>query len=272
VKKILLLTIGDALLAFSIMHFLIPAKLATGGVSGVASVIYFLTGWQVGILVFILNIPIFIAGWISYGKNFVMKSLYSTIMLSVFLVVFEFMPIFTYDLLLSSVYGGAIGGLGMGISFWAGGTTGGTDIIAKILNKKTPNISIGNYVLLIDAIIIAATCIVVGDLNAGLYSVIALFINTKVIDTILQGTNFAKMAMIVSDNTSEVISGIHNKLHRGATLLQGERTFSKKNAEVIFCTVANNQLLKLKKLVTSIDENAFIAITDAREVIGRWNR
>ncbi|MDR0930655.1 MAG: YitT family protein [Clostridiales bacterium] len=271
-KKILLLTLGDALLAFSIMHFLIPAKLATGGVSGLASVIYFVTGWQVGIMVFILNIPIFIAGWISYGKKFVVKSLYSTIMLSVFLTLFEFIPIIHYDALLSSVYGGAIGGLGMGISFLAGGTTGGTDIIAKILNKKTPNISIGNYVLLIDALIIAATCVAVSDLNAGLYSVIALFINAKVIDIVLQGTNFAKMAMIVTDKTEEIIANIHEKLQRGATKLQGKRTFSRRNTEVIFCTVGNNQVVKLKKLVTMIDENAFIAITDAREVVGRWNR
>ena len=269
IKKYALITLGAFLLAFGISEFLLQHILSIGGASGLATILFFLTRIPMSVLILLINIPIFIIGAISEGRSFLFKSIYGTLMLSFFLNLMRRISIGEYDLFLSSIYGGALAGIGIGIALVAGGTTGGTDILAKVFSRKFPNLSIGTVVLLIDAIIITLAVIVFGNLYIGLYSAIALFVCTKAIDYITQGVNFAKAVFIISDSHSRISSEIHRRMHRGVTAFFGSGTFENKEKTILLCTVNRLEVPRLKKLVKNIDEQAFVILADAREVYGK---
>ncbi len=278
------ITAGVILTALSINVFLVPYKIAPGGVSGAATVIYYLSGgkFPVGTTMLILNIPLFLLGIKYIGKRFIIKTLYATIMLSVIIDVSEsFTTNFLEshltrfqntanipDLLLYSLFGGFIMGAGLGMVFRSGATTGGTDLAARIVNHFIPNLTMGQLMLIIDGGVVVFAAIAFSSILLGLYAIVTLYVSSKVVDAILEGVNFAKVVLIISEKSEEIADRILTDLDRGVTALHGKGLYTRNEKEVLLCVIQRGQLPALKEIAKKIDEKAFIILTDIREVLG----
>jgi len=251
------------------MEFLVPNKLAVGGVSGISTIIHTLTGWQMGILVLVLNIPIFIIGTISEGRGFLYKSLLGTLCLSLFLELLGYLRTPNYDYFLSAVFGGALSGAGIGLALLGGGTTGGVDILGKVLNRKFPHISIGFFILFIDAIIVSSAMIIFRNLNIGLYSAVALFISINTVDFFTQGINFTKTVCIITDKAQEIYNEIHRQIRRGVTSWEAKGTYTNNDKTVLMCSLSKHEIPRLIKIINEADKRAFFITFDSREVYGK---
>ncbi len=263
-KKILLTVLGATLMGLSLNLFLIPAQISAGGVSGLSLSLNAIFGIPVSYLIFGLNIPLFIWGYRSFDKKFLALSFLGMAVLS---LSSEIIAI-TEDRILMAVFGGVISGLGMGIVFRAGGTTGGADIVVKILKNKYPSFSTGTLILIIDAFTIALAGVVFKDWNVILYSVLEIYIATHVIDITDEGINLAKLVLIISDNPAEISSAVSDKLSRGATILNGYSQYSGNDKNIVLCVVKKREITKLKNIVKDTDRNSFVIISDAKEVLG----
>lgn len=268
----LLITIGTLIMAFGIVFFLEPNTIAPGGVTGLAIVIQKITGIPMDVTNLVINIPLFMVGLMVLGKQFGFKTAYGTLLLSLFIRMFLIMTeqnmIVVGDILLSSIYGGVLLGIGIGMVFKAGGTTGGTDLAGAILNKYIPGISTPKLMMMIDLMIVTGAGIVNRRLETALYSVIALYILVKIADFIVEGLNYAKAFLIITNNPQKIGQEILTSLNRGVTLINGKGMYSGKDNDLVLCIVDRSQVAKLKELVKSIDHNAFIIVTTVHEVLG----
>lgn len=266
------LTIGTALMAFSLNFFLEPNAIAPGGVTGLAIVIYRATGIPIDITNLAINIPLFIMGILVLGKVFGIKTAYATISLSgfirLFLMIFGHGAMVTRDLLLATIYGGVIMGMGLGLVFLYGGTTGGTDLAGAILNKYFPSISTAKFMMILDLIIVVTAALVEKNIETGLYSIIGLFILVKTADFIVEGLGYAKAFYIISAKTDEIGKKILDEISRGVTVLEGRGMYTGTRRDVLLCVVDRAQVAKLKKLVYQEDNKAFIMISTIHEVLG----
>lgn len=263
------INIGLILLAVSLVIFLIPAKIASGGVSGLATIVFYKFHITPGITMLILNIPIFIAGIISFGKTYGIKTLYSMIALSIYTDLFGITVGFngiTDNILLASLYGGIIAGVGIGVVMYFGGSTGGTDIVAQILNKYS-KIPIGYSLMVVDAFVLCCAAAVFGA-EPALYAIIALFSTGKMIDMVLKGINHTKVAYIISDKYNEIREIILYDINRGGTSLNATGLFTQNNKKVIMTVIKNREIHELRENIKLIDPDAFVIITDAHEVLG----
>ncbi len=267
------IAVGTFLLAFSISVFFEPFNLVTGGVSGLGIIIKSLSaniiegGIPVGVTNAVLNVPLFLLALLIKGKGFGFKSLLSTVLLSVFLLLTSRISLPVNNMLLSTVYGGVIGGIGLGLVFSAYATTGGTDLAGALLQKLFPHVSVATLMLIIDWTIIFIGMLVFG-IEKSMYAIIAVFITARVIDTILDGLRVAKAAFIISDKPDEVAKNIMETTDRGATALYGKGMWSKNDKEVLLCVVSKREIVKLKEIVKLTDKKAFVIVTDVKEVLG----
>lgn len=268
--KYALVVLGSALFAAGFQFFLYPNSIIVGGVSGIAMIINFLTGLPVGIMTIVLNIPLFIIAWKHFGGKFIIGSLVG-MMLSSLLVdimaTLDYSP--TGDMLLACLIGGAIKGFGLGIIYYAGATTGGTDIIAKFVRLRFPYINFGTIVLLTDAVIIIAFAMIFDRVEAAMYAVIAMFVVSKVIDLVLYGIDNSSVCYIISENSEQLVKDITDKLHRGVTILSGEGAYSHRDKQVLLCVIKRTQIADIRKIIKNIDENAFFIVSDAKNVFGK---
>lgn len=256
-------------MALSINLFFLDLKIAPGGVSGLATVLYYLTGISVGNIVLMLNIPLFVIGIITFGKKFVLKTLFATLFMSLVLDFTENLPQLTDDMFLASIFGGAIMGLGLAIVFKGGATTGGTDIAAKVVNKYFPSFQISEQLFFIDAMVVLTAMIVFRDFDVGLYSIIAILVSAKVIDIVFEGVGYAKALFIISDNGDKIGEDIIQKVERGVTGLNGEGMYTKVNKKILLTVADRRQIPKIKDIAKNYDENSFIIVTDVREAMGK---
>ncbi|MCX7841730.1 MAG: YitT family protein [Clostridia bacterium] len=283
-KAYLWITAGSLITAASINVFMVPYKIAPGGVSGISTVIYYLSGGRVsvGIAMLALNIPLFIAGMRFIGRRFIVRTLFGTVLLSViidttepyarffvnqFFVKLEPAPS-APDLLLYSIFGGFLMGVGLGVVFRAGATTGGTDLASKIVHHFFPNLTIGQILLFIDSSVILFAAVSFSSFKLGLYAIVTLYISSKVIDAIIEGVNFAKAVFIISDRSTEIAERILKDLDRGVTALKGTGMYTGNRKQVLLCVLHLGQIPALKEIVKNVDEKAFIILTDIREVLG----
>ena len=280
----LLITVGSIITAISVNVFLSPYKIAPGGVTGIATVIYHLSGglFPIGATMLAMNIPLFILGIRIIGARFALRSLYGTIFLSLIIDILRpFATKFSEryllqldnlasdpDLLLYSIFGGVFMGLGLGLVFRAGATTGGTDLAAAILNHFIPAVTIGQSLLFIDTVVILLAAVFFQSFRLALYASVTLFISTKIIDIIIQGVNYAKSVLIISDKSEEIALKIMKELERGVTGLQGKGMYTRTEKQVLYCIVHRNQITQLKEIVREIDDKAFVILTEVREVLG----
>ena len=268
IKKIITTIIGTGIMGFALSIFLVPLKIAPGGVSGLATAVNHISGFSIGVLIVLINVPLFVLGLITFNKTFLAYSVLGTISLSVSTELFSKIPPIITDPLSGAVFGGAILGLGVGIVIRCGGTTGGTDILAVVLKKMFPTLSVGEFFIIIDGVVIGASGLIFGSFEVVLYSVFAVFVSSKVLDIILSGASFANMVYIISDNSKEIAYKILNDLKRGVTGLNSVSLYKGGSRYVLLCVLRKTEVPKLKKLVEETDESAFMIVSDAREVLG----
>lgn len=261
--------IGSALYAAGFQFFLYPNAIATGGVTGVAMIINYFSGFPVGVMTLIINVPLFIFSWKKFGLGFILASLAGTVLSSVMVDIFAMIPLeVTHEPLLGAIYGGIIKGLGLGIVYHTGATTGGVDIVAKFLRRKYQHINFSTFILGLDTAVIVAFAVLFRRYDSAMYAIICMFIASKVIDLVLYGAVNSKVCYIITDKSEEIKDGIVNALHRGVTFLHGEGAWSGQEKHVILCVIKQSQIVELKHLVGAVDDRAFVIVSDSREVFG----
>lgn len=263
-----IIAFGTALMALSLNIFLIPNKIVTGGASGIGTILYYKTGIKCGVWMLLINIPLFIAGFKALGKASMIKTAVATVLLSVFTDITSTLSLCSFDSVISSVYGGALMGGGIGIVFLTSSATGGSDLAVKQLSGRLPSISAGKLLLIIDSVIIISSAFVFKNYSATLYGFLSLYISGVVIDIITEGLNFAKAVYIISDYDHQIKSHITDELSRGVTIISATGGYTGIKRPIIFCVITKAQVVRLKSTVKKIDPDAFIIITDAKEVMG----
>lgn len=261
------LSIGVLIMAISLEYFLGPNTIAPGGVTGFAVVINKLISIPIYVTNLAINIPLFILGMKTLGKSTAIKTIYSTLLLSFFL---KFLPkaVLTQDMLLATIFGGVLMGIGLGIVFKFGGTTGGTDLAGSILNNKFPNLSTVTFMTIIDLFVVVFAGIVDKRVETSLYSIISMYVVMKVVDGILEGIGYLKGFIIITDKAQEVSERLMIELDRGVTSLKGKGMYTKSDKEVLLCVVNRAQFSKVKKIVKEVDPRAFVMVSEIYEVLG----
>lgn len=268
VRDYLGIALGAAITAVSLNMFLIPNKVAAGGVSGLATVLHYLLGWPVGLIMLAFNIPLFAIGVKILGARYGINTLFGAAMLSLAIDgMAPFTPVLTHDLLLSSVYGGVVGGIGMGMVFRFKGNTAGTALAAAILNKLF-GIRIGQALLAADFLVIVFAGIVFQSAELALYALISIFVTAQIIDLVQEGPSASKAFFILSSQPEQVAAAVIAEMDRGVTFLQGKGGYTGQEREMLLCVVDTSEVTQLKELIQQIDTKAFVIVTDAHEVLG----
>ncbi|WP_442854430.1 YitT family protein [Bacillus sp. FJAT-29937] len=265
-QEYLSILIGAAIIAITFNVFLLPNQVASGGVSGISTILAAVVGWEPAYVQWAFNIPLFIAGIVFLGKQFGVKTLAGTIFLPFVVFLTKGFEPWTNDPLLASLFGGIGVGLGLGIVFRGKASTGGTDLAAQIINKYT-GMTLGTCVAIIDGLIVL-TAAIVFDIERGLYALLALYVTSKTIDIVQMGMKRSKMTLIITENENEVREEILNKIDRGVTKLTAYGGYTDNERPVLMCVVDQTEFTKLKQLVKTIDPAAFVVVSDASEVLG----
>ena len=261
--------IGSALYAAGFQFFLYPNAIVTGGVTGIAMIINYFSGFPVGVMTLIINVPLFIFSWKKFGLSFILASLAGTVLSSVMVDLFAMIPLeVTHEPLLGAIYGGIIKGFGLGIVYHTGATTGGVDIVAKFLRRKYQHINFSTFILGLDVVVITAFAVFFRRYDSAMYAIICMFIASKVIDLVLYGAVNSKVCYIITDKSTEIKDALLNRLHRGVTYLHGQGAWSREEKDIILCVIKQSQIVELKHLIRALDEHAFVIVSDSREVFG----
>lgn len=271
IRNLLMIPFGCAIFALGFDLFLEPAGFNCGGVSGVAMLICYgvdVPWLTVGILSAVINLPLFLCGYQKIGKYFFFTSLYGMLCNSVFFDLFAYLPVPEVEPMLAVLFGGVMGGAGIGIVFLAQASTGGVDIAARLLKLKFQNFPIGKIILVFDLCTAVATGIVYGQISNTLYSAVALFLSSAVLDKVVYSVDYAKVALIISDRYEEISLAIDRQLDRGMTFLNGQGYYTKSDKKVLLSAVKREQLAQLKEVVHGVDPTAFVILLDARQVLG----
>ncbi|HWS30388.1 MAG TPA: YitT family protein [Clostridia bacterium] len=261
--------LGCLLMALGMVVFTIPNKLAPGGMSGLATAIGYVTNLPVGALSFSFNVPILLIAWRMFGLKNLVKTIAASVVFS-FLIDFlrPLMPVYTNNILLSSVLGGALIGSGVGVAFSRGITTGGTDMISMILRKPFPQIPAGTLLMIIDAVVILIAVIIFKDIEVALYSGVAIFVQGKVIDAIMQGLDFAKVIMIITVKPKEIIDALAEATERGVTEFEVRGGYTGEKKAMLMTVVRRSEVSTALRIVKQVDPVAFTILHNATEVRG----
>ena len=271
IRDYCMIVIGALIAGASYAYFFVPNNIAPGGVTGVATVLNYLIGKPaVGTLSFILNIPLFLIGYKTGGKRFVFRSFAAMMLLSLFIDILPGAPV-TGDGMLASIFGGILLGIGLGLVLRAGATTGGTDLAAQMVHNRFQFISVGTFLFGIDCMVILLAGVVF-DIQAALVALIALYISTKVIDTVIKGWNTEQQMMIISNKSDQIAQRIISDMDRGATFIEATGAYTGEKRGMIYCVVTRAQIMQVKSIVASIDPHAFVTVSDAHEVMGEGFR
>lgn len=277
-KGILAIILGAGIFSFGIYFLVIPFHFYEGGATGITLITYYLFKIPVSIMNLLINIPLFILAWKLLGKKSLYLSLLGTFSVSAWMAIFEAIPLshryhhfiftaFKGDILLACIASGVVLGLGLGIIFNAGGTTGGTDILARIFNKYT-SLSMGKLMLIVDAIVLITVVVVFQDVRTAMYTLFFILIDTLVIDLIGEGGFAGKGFLIVTSKPEEIAQKVSDDLGRGITFIRGMGFYSRKDLDIVYCVVSRNEMKQMKDIINQIDPFAFITISEAHEILG----
>lgn len=261
--------VGAFVMAIGISLFLLPNQLSSGGISGVATITYYLLNIPMGTMIILINVPLFIIAIYKIGKSFFIKSLIGTLSLSIFIDFLDKIKPLTEDRFLACIYGGIIIGLGTAIILKVNSSTGGTDLISYIAREYKPTISMSRAIILIDAVIVTLNVFFFKEIEIGLYSAIAIYLMGKMIDILFEGIYFTKLLLIISDKNEEIATQIGEKIKRGTTGIYGKGMYTKEKKLVLMCAAARGDVARVKMIARKIDPNCFIVITNSREVLGQ---
>lgn len=273
IKDYILVLIGTSLLALSTTMFLNQHNLVIGGVVGIAILVDGLSSANFGFHIplwltnIVLNIPLLIMGIRLIGKKFILRTIISTIFLSIALYFTEYIPVPTDNLLLSSIYGGIFAGIGIGLVAYGGGSTGGTDLLSRIIRHYRSDITHGNILFVIDLIIVVLGFYTFG-VEKGMYAIFAIYASTKIIDRIIEGFRIGRTLYIISNRCEEISEAILKEINRGTTYIKAKGGFNKKDRDMLMCVIRKRQILKVKRIISKIDKDAFVVVNDAVEVLG----
>ncbi|MDO4974446.1 MAG: YitT family protein [Eubacteriales bacterium] len=270
IVKYLLIVLGSVIYAIGFQYFMFPNNIVSGGVTGIAMILNHFTRWPVGMTVLVMNVPLFLVAWRHFGADYLIGSLVGTAISSVCVDLFASTGIVaTTDPMLGSIIGGVIKGAGLGMIYYVGASTGGIDIVAKMLRQKYQQINFGTIVLILDVVIVAAYAFVLDKYQSAMYSLIGMYVVSKVVDLALYGIDNSSLCYIVSEKSEElareIISG---HVHRGVTILEGEGAYSHQTKHVIMCVIKRTQIGEMRRLVKQVDERSFFIVTDAKNVFG----
>ena len=269
IKDIVADIVGSFIFAVGVNVFTTPNEIAPGGVTGIATVLHSITGMQMGTLTFLINIPLVILGLVVIGKRFTINTFRTLFILSSITNITEaFLPAYTENVLVASIFGGAALGIGIGIIFLRGSTTGGTDILGRVLLRYFQHIPLGKILLAIDFVIVAFAGFYYGTLDAALYALVSVYVTERAMDGVLYGFNETRIAYVVTDHPTEVAKRVMEETDRGVTYLHGEGGFQRDEKLVIMCAMPSRQFSKFKRTVLEVDHAAFIMVAPASNVIG----
>ena len=268
-KHFIMIIFGTMLMSLSINMFLLPNLLSTGGFSGIGTLFFYVFKIPVGTTVLILNIPLFIIAFIKYGKKFFINTIIGTFFLSLFINLFQNIMVATTSRFLACIYGGILSGIGATFVLNASSSTGGSDLLAQIIKLYKPNIKTSNIIVTLDAIIVTISTAVFKEIEIGLYSAIAIYVMGKVLDIYFEGIDFAKMMIIISPKYKEISNRINDEIKRGTTAIYGRGMYKQDEKKLILCVASRQEVGKIRKIISKVDKNAFLIITNAREVYGK---
>lgn len=267
--EIFLIAVGAFTMAIGTSLLLLPNKLSSGGFAGIATITYYLFNWSMGTVIVLLNIPFFIIAFIRIGKEFVIKSIIGTVMLSLFIDLLDKMQPLTNDRLLACIYGGILLGVGTSLILRASASTGGSDMVSYIIKSFKPGLSTSNLIVVFDFIVITLNVICFKQLEIGLYSAISIYLMGKVIDIIFEGIDFSKMMFIISDKYIEISNEIGNKISRGTTGIYSKGMYTNKEKTMLMCIASRGEVIKIRQIANRVDPKSFIVISNVREVYGK---
>lgn len=269
ISDFLKILVGAALFGLGFNLFLVPNELNAGGLTGLSMLIIHLTGWgSVGTITAIMNLPLFALAGLKIGKKFFLGSLVGMALSAVFLDLFALLPIPETEPLIGALYGGVICGCGLGIIFTSGASTGGSDIIVRLLKLRYQNVPIGSIAIAFDACVAILSGIVFRNIAVALYSGVAIFISGQVIDAVVYRFDYSKVVIVITKQHDTIAQVIQEGLDRGVTFLHGEGAYSRTETKVVLTVVKKQQLADLKRLVAETDPNAFVIVQEAHQVLG----
>lgn len=263
------LVLGCALMGFATGQFLLPNQLSTGGFSGIATILYYFLNIDMGLTTIILNIPFLLIAYTKIGKGFIIRAIVGTVLLSLFLSIFEKLGPLTTDRFLGCIYGAILMGLGTALILRAEASTGGSDLIMNIVKKYKPTIRSSTVIVMVDTIIVTLNVLFFKTIEIGLYSAIAIYIMGKIIDIFFEGINFSKMMFIVSDKYQEISEVISKEIGRGITAIYGKGMYTGSSKTILLCVTSRGEVAKIRKIIENIDPEVFLIISNAREVFGK---
>lgn len=268
------ITLASAVYAVGFNWCYVPNQIGFGGITGVGQIVNHLLPWApIGTVVILLNIPLFLLGWKLLGGHLLVSSLFamvvSSLMIDLLTALYTFQPM---EPLLACIFGGVLMGASLGVVFLQGATTGGTDLIARLLKLKLAWLPMGKLLMAIDLVVIVAVALAFGNVYSALYGVVALFLSSKVMDMVLYGLDTAKVAYIISQDSRTIAQKLTRDLDRGVTILQGRGAWSGQDKEVLMCAFKQRQIVAMKRMVKEVDPSAFLIVCDAHDVMGEGFR
>ncbi len=260
--------VGSFVMAISISFFLLPNELSSGGFSGIATIFYYKLKIPMGLTIASLNIPLFLMAGYKLGKKFFLKSLIGTMSLSGFIDLLDKYKVITNDKMLAAIYGGILTGVGTAVILKSHSSTGGSDLVTYIIKKYNTKIELGHVITIIDAAIVILNVVFLKKIEIGLYSAITIYLMGLMIDVVFEGIFFSKLLFIVSDKNEIIAKEIQTKINRGVTGIEGKGMFENKKKLILMCAVGRRDIANIKKLIMSLDRDAFVVVTNSREVLG----
>lgn len=267
----MIIALGACLYALSVVIFTAPNNIAPGGLTGVATLINYLFKLPIGTFIFLMNVPLLFISVKKLGKEYFVKTLAGTALVSVFIDILTlFIPPYRGNMLLACIFGGIFNGSGIALIFSRGGSSGGTDIVASLINKYRPQFSIGHLIMFSDALIVTISAFVYNSIEAGLYAVISIFVSSRLIDRIIYGASRdnGKLMFIITEKHDVILSTLLSKVSRGITVLNAYGAYSGNNKKLLVCAVRPNEVYKVNSIVKSLDLSSFIIVTTATAING----
>lgn len=259
---------GAFVSALALNLFLVPNSIASGGASGLGTILFVSLGVPVSVTVLGVNIVLFVVGARALSRRCLVKTVAATLLLSTFIELTASLTSLTSDKLLAALCGGVLFGGGTGLTIAGGGSTGGSDLAALIVRRRSKRFSVARLILIMDLFVVILSGMVFGDYEVVLYAAVSMYISSLTADAVIEGVNFAKLAYIISSNSNDIANAVMNGMERGVTALHATGMYSGESIKVLMCAVRKNEVVRLRKTVKKADENAFIILTDAREVLG----
>ena len=266
-KSYIIIALGCFICAIAFEMFLIPNKIVSGGVSGLAIVLHHKFDFPMGLTMLAINAPLFLAGFRYMGGFFGAKTFYATILLSVFIDGISGLPVLTNNLLLAAIFGGIIAGAGLGLTIYCNATTGGTDLLALLVNRLFPAFSVGRILLVIDGLVVTIAAITFRNYELALYAAITIYLTAKLINEILEGMDHAKGVYIISICQGEIAERLMSR-NRGVTAIHCRGMWTGEDKELLLCIIRNREIPKVKAVIREIDPEAFVFVTQVSEVLG----